>query len=62
MMIGTTLGDMDETRLKKVEGSVNNEKESTTWVEYYFEDALVHRSVKVNLKQPLLFTGLTSSF
>lgn len=50
-MISTTHGDMDESTLRKVEGAVDDDNESTTWVEYYLGDELVHRSAHVTLKK-----------
>jgi len=62
-LVTTTKGDMDESLLKKKEGSVDNDIESTTWVEYWLEDELVHRSAHVTLKQPATFAGgETASF
>lgn len=42
---------MDESVLQRFDGIVDNENEYTTWVEYYHEGELVHRSVSVILKQ-----------
>jgi len=50
MIITTTKGDMDDSFLVKKEGSIDNDIETTTWVEYYYEDELVHRSAHVTLK------------
>jgi hypothetical protein len=55
MLITTTKGDMEESLLEKREGSVDNEIEMTTWVEYWHEGELVHRSAHVTLKQPVTF-------
>ena len=52
----TTKGDMDEALLEKKEGSVDNDDEYTTWVEYWFEGELVHRSVHVHLKKALVMS------
>jgi len=52
MMITTTKGDMDESLLHKSEGSIENDKEIISWVEYRLDDELVHRSVHVVLKSP----------
>ena len=49
-MITTTKGDMDESLLEKREGTIDNNNESTTWVEYWLDGELVHRSVHVALK------------
>ena len=50
MIVTTTKGDMDESLLEKREGSLNNENETTNWVEYWLDGELVHRSVHVALK------------
>jgi hypothetical protein len=50
-LITTTKGDMDESLLVKQEGTVDNENELTTWVEYWLEGELVHRSAHVTLKK-----------
>ncbi len=50
-MIRTTKGLMDESVLVKKVGEVNNENEHTNWIEYWFDDELVHRSVHVALKK-----------
>lgn len=55
--IFTTKGDMDESLLEKKEGVVDNSNEYTTWVEYWHEGELVHRSVHVTLKQMPVFAG-----
>jgi hypothetical protein len=49
-LITTTKGDMDDSLLEKKEGSVDNETEYTTWVEYWLDGELVHRSAHVSLK------------
>jgi hypothetical protein len=60
-LITTTKGDMDESLLEKREGSVDNDIEYTTWVEYWLEDELVHRSAHVSLKtSPVLFAEAAS--
>jgi len=62
-IITTTKGDMDESLLEKREGSVDNNHESTTWVEYWHEGELVHRSAHVTSKQSATFAGgETASF
>ena len=50
-MISTTKGEMDEGLFKRVDGTVDNENELTTWVEYWDGEELVHRSVNITLKQ-----------
>jgi len=51
MLITTTNGDMEESLLEKLEGTVDNDNELITWVEYRYEGELVHRSAKVVLKK-----------
>ena len=53
----TTKGDMDESLLEKREGTVDNENELTTWVEYWLDGELVHRSAHVTLKKMPAFAG-----
>ena len=60
-LITTTKGEMDESLLEKREGSVDNEIEYTTWVEYWLEGEIVHRSAHVTLKtSPVLFAEAAS--
>ena len=56
-LINTTKGEMEESLLEKKEGSVDNENEYTTWVEYWLDGELVHRSVHVQLKKMPNFVG-----
>jgi hypothetical protein len=42
---------MDDSLLEKKEGVVDDENEYTTWVEYWLNDELVHRSAHVTLKK-----------
>lgn len=51
MLVTTTKGEMDDSLLEKREGSVDNDNEQTTWVEYWHEGELVHRSAHVTLKK-----------
>jgi hypothetical protein len=54
---------MDDSLLEKREGTVDNENELTTWVEYWLDEELVHRSVHVTLKKvPTFAGGDTASF
>lgn len=57
-MITTTKGEMDESLLEKREGSIDNDTESTSWVEYWLDGELVHRSVHVTLKKVPSFAGV----
>ena len=61
-MITTTKGEMDESLLEKREGSLDNDNESTTWVEYWLDGELVHRSAHVALKQSVTLAAEAASF
>lgn len=61
-MITTTKGLMDEAVLEKREGVVDNDNEHTTWVEYWHEGELVHRSAHVKLKKTLVLSAEAASF
>jgi hypothetical protein len=50
MLVNTIHGEMDDSLLEKKEGLVDNDVELTTWVEYWLNDELVHRSAHVTLK------------
>jgi hypothetical protein len=50
MLVNTIYGEMDDSLLEKKEGLIDNEIELTTWVEYWLNDELVHRSAHVTLK------------
>ena len=52
--IFTTKGMMDESLLEKKEGMIDDDNERTTWVEYWLDGELVHRSVHVHLKKALV--------
>ena len=56
-LVTTTKGEMDDSLLVKQEGTVDNDNELTTWVEYWLDGELVHRSAHVTLKQPATFAG-----
>ena len=56
-LVTTTKGDMEESLLEKKTGFVDNDNEYTTWVEYWLEGELVHRSVHVQLKKAPTFAG-----
>ena len=51
--VTTTKGPMAKALLEKRTGEVDNENEHTTWVEYWHEGELVHRSVDIRLKKGL---------
>jgi hypothetical protein len=50
-VIETTKGPMDEALLQKKEGVLEDDNETTAWVEYWDGDELVHRSAHVTLKK-----------
>ena len=50
-LVTTTKGEMDESLLEKREGTFEDENELTTWVEYWLDSELVHRSAHVTLKK-----------
>jgi hypothetical protein len=51
MIITTTKGEMDDVFLVKKTGEFDNDNEHTTWVEYWINGEIVHRSAHVVLKQ-----------
>ena len=51
MLITTTKGEIDDSLLEKKEGIIDNENETTRWVEYWQNNELVHRSVDMTLKR-----------
>jgi hypothetical protein len=57
MIVTTTKGDMDDSLLEKREGTIDNENETTNWVEYWLEGELVHRSVHMVLKKMVSLEG-----
>jgi hypothetical protein len=61
-LVTTTKGEMDDSLLEKKEGFVDNDNEYTTWVEYWLDGELVHRSVHVTLKQAVTLSAEAASF
>ena len=61
-LVTTTKGDMDASLLEKREGNVDNENEYTTWVEYWLDGELVHRSAHVQLKKTVGLKVEAASF
>ena len=57
MIVTTTKGDMDDSLLEHRSGQVDNDNELTSWVEYWLEGELVHRSAHVTLKKMPTFAG-----
>ena len=59
-MIGnTTKGEMDDSLLEKREGSLENDTETTSWVEYWLDGEMVHRSVNMALKRGVFADGIS---
>jgi hypothetical protein len=62
-IVTTTYGDMDDSLLERKDGLFEDDNELTTWVEYWKDAELVHRSVHVTLKKmPAFAGGETASF
>ena len=61
-VITTTKGDMDESLLLKQTGVVDDDVEHTTWVEYWLDGELVHRSAHVTLKKHIEVASKAASF
>ena len=57
MIVTTTYGDMDDSLLERKDGMFEDDNELTTWVEYWKDAELVHRSVHVTLKKPLTYVA-----
>jgi len=62
LIVTTTKGEMDDSLLEKREGEIDNDNETTTWVEYWLEGELVHRSAHVQLKRAVVSFGETAEF
>ncbi len=61
--ITTTKGPMTEDALEKRTGGHDNDWETVSWVEYWLDGELVHRSADVFLKQaPTFAEGVAASF
>jgi len=61
-LITTTKGLMDPALLEKRTGGFENVNESTTWVEYWLDGELVHRSAHVTLKRMPPILGAVQGF
>jgi hypothetical protein len=57
MLVTTTKGEMDDSLLEKREGTIDNDNETTNWIEYWLEGELVHRSVHMVLKKMVSLEG-----
>jgi hypothetical protein len=61
MLVTTTKGEMDDSLLEKREGSLENDTETTSWVEYWLGGEMVHRSVHMALKRSVFADGISES-
>jgi hypothetical protein len=59
-LVNTTHGEMDDSLLTRKDGVYEDDNEKTTWIEYWLNDELVHRSVHVELKQNVLADGMAA--
>jgi hypothetical protein len=59
MIVTTTKGEMDDSLLEKREGSLDNDTETTSWVEYWLDGEMVHRSVHMALKRSVFADGIS---
>jgi len=59
MIVTTTKGEMDDSLLEKREGSLDNDTETTSWVEYWLDGEMVHRSVHMALKRSVFANGIS---
>lgn len=53
---------MEESLLEKTEGSVDNDDEYTTWIEWRLNGTIVKRSVHVRLKKNLAADAIAGLF
>ena len=61
MIVNTTKGEMDDSLLEKREGSLDNDTETTSWVEYWLAGEMVHRSVHMALKRGVFADGISQT-
>ena len=61
-IIHTTKGDIDESLLERKTGIVDNDNEFTTWIEYWLDGELVHRSAHVIFKKNLFANTKVGGF
>lgn len=59
MIVNTTKGEMDDSLLEKREGSLENDTETTSWIEYWLDGEMVHRSVHMALKRSVFADGIS---
>lgn len=51
---------MDDSLLIKKEGMVDDDNETTKWIEYWLDNELIHRSVHVHLKTNVMADGIAA--
>lgn len=61
MLVTTTKGEMDDSLLERRDGSVENDTETTSWVEYWLNGEMVHRSVHMALKRGVFADGISQT-
>jgi hypothetical protein len=61
LIVTTTYGDMDDSMLERKDGTFEDDNELTTWVEYWKDAELVHRSVHVTLKKSPSFAAVEAA-
>ena len=61
MLVTTTKGEMDDSLLERRDGSVENDTETTSWVEYWLNGEMVHRSVHMALKRSVFADGISQT-
>ena len=59
MLVTTTKGEMDDSLLERRDGSLENDTETTSWVEYWLDGEMVHRSVHMALKRSVFADGIS---
>ncbi len=59
-LVTTTKGELDDSLLEKREGSTENDNEIVSWVEYWLDGEMVHRSVHVHLKKNVFAEGMSA--
>lgn len=60
-LVFTTKGYLDRSLLEERTGGFENDHEKTSWIEYWLDGELVHRSVDIQLKKPVLAFGEAAS-
>ena len=62
MLISTIHGDIDDSLLEMKSGNEEDNDKYTSWVEYWKDNELVHRSVDLRLKRGLDFSLDAANF